>query len=184
MLWKWQIPVLATWKWQESFLATPISYQFIEHQESCGNQSLSLVESSESWLLIGGEDSQNIFKGGTLTTLNRNRFLPLGNGKNQFLPLYIGKNHFLEFASGKNQFLPLEDGKHLFLPLSIGKNQFLPLGNGKNRFLPLPITVYFTPVWRHCKNGKNRFLPLPITNCFSLSGDTFKVARTSSCHSP
>ena len=66
-----------------------------------------MVESSESRLPIGREDFQKIFKGGTLTILNRNRFLPLGNGKNKFL----------EFASGKNQFLPLENGKNWVLPL-------------------------------------------------------------------
>ena len=33
------------------------------------NQGLWLVESSESWLLIGREDSLKIFKGGTLTIL-------------------------------------------------------------------------------------------------------------------
>ena len=164
---------------QEPILASHITHQFIKCKKSCQNQGLSLVKSSDSWLLIGGEDSQNIFKGGTLTILNRNRFLPLGNGKNQFLPLYIGKNQFLEFASGKKQFLPLEDGKHLFLPLSIGKNRFLPLGNGKNRFLPLPITAYFSPVWRHCENGKNWFLPPPLTTQL-----TSIMARTSSCHSP
>ena len=38
--------------------------------ESCRNRGLSLVESSESWLPIGREDSRKIFKGGTLTILN------------------------------------------------------------------------------------------------------------------
>ena len=52
-------------------LATPISYQLIKRQEFRRNQGLSLDESYESWLLIGAEDSQKIFKGGTLTILNR-----------------------------------------------------------------------------------------------------------------
>ena len=44
--------------------------KFGKSPESGRNRGLSLVESSESWLPIGREDSPKIFKGGTLTILN------------------------------------------------------------------------------------------------------------------
>ena len=44
--------------------------KFGKSPESGRNRGLSLVESSESWLPIGREDSPKIFKGGPLTILN------------------------------------------------------------------------------------------------------------------